>query len=466
MHPHAVAGTMESIRTPSPPADARVPHETPRGADGDIEGLEPALSDVLTPSKEDAQPKQPTPGRRLAPVKFTYGSGNLPQPAPKGFRVVGGGRAMKSPPPSPALKEQTSNASEKFDGVLARGEGEDDPFRLSARDLDLREIIGTGAFGRVHTAKWRNTPVAVKVLFHDCSRDDVGMFHKEIKLMARLHHPNIAQFLGYAKLGPDELVLVLELFENGSLEQYVPKERPGVRTTLDFCRDMARAVEYLHNMRGPAIVVHRDLKPPNFLVCKCLRIKLGDFGIARNLSSPRGLDLSSSGDGVPRVSSSSKLSSPGGKTHFPASAKEARAAAGDLDSSRGPLDITGSEYDLTTECGTARFMAPEVASPAPDVARKRYREQADIFSLGLVFYYVWERKLPSVKGALNVDEHRAAINSGARPAFSRTPKAIRALIEKMWAFNPTDRASAAMVSTFLEACTVKPSLTGLGVKAP
>ena len=37
MHPHAVAGTMESIRTPSPPADARVPRETPRGADGDIE---------------------------------------------------------------------------------------------------------------------------------------------------------------------------------------------------------------------------------------------------------------------------------------------------------------------------------------------------------------------------------------------------------------------------------------------
>ena len=456
MHPHAVAGTMESIRTPSPPADARVPHETPRGADGDIEGLEPALSDVLTPSKEDAPPKRPTPGRRLAPVKFSYGSSNLPQPAPK--------RAMASPPPSP-LPETPSNKSQDFDGVLARGEGEDDPFRLSARDLDLREIIGTGAFGRVHTAKWRNTPVAVKVLFHDCSRDDVDMFHKEIRLMARLHHPNIAQFLGYAKLGPDELVLVLELFENGSLEQYVPKERPGVRTTLEFCRDMARAVEYLHG-REPHITVHRDLKPPNFLVCKCLRIKLGDFGIARNLNSPRGHGLDLSRDGIPRVSSSSKLSSPGGKTHFPASAKEARAAAGDLDSSRGPLDITGSEYELTTECGTARFMAPEVASPAPDVARRKYREQADIFSLGLVFYYVWERKLPSVKGALNVDEHRAAINSGARPAFSRTPKAIRALIERMWAFNPTDRASAAMVSTFLEACTVKPSLTGLGVKAP
>ena len=372
---------MEEIRTPSPPTQPKAPEQTPRGADGDIDGLEPALSDVLTPSKEDTPP-----GTLRKPIKFTYGSSNslsslpLPQAAPIDFRAAGSSRAVASPPASPAaLQEHHSNASEKFDGVSF----EEDPFRLSARDLDLREVIGTGAFGRVHTAKWRNTPVAVKVLFHDCSQDDVNMFHKEIQLMARLHHPNIAQFLGYAKLGPDELVLVLELFENGSLEQYVPKERPGVRTTLEFCRDMARAVEYLHG-REPHITVHRDLKPPNFLVCKCLRIKLGDFGIARNLNSPRAR-LDASGGGLPRVSSSSKLSSRAGdldssRGHFPLSAKEARAAAGDLDSSRGPLDITGSEYELTTECGTARFMAPEVASPAPDVGRRRYNHYADVFS--------------------------------------------------------------------------------------
>ena len=373
---------MEEIRTPSPPTQPKAPEQTPRGADGDIDGLEPALSDVLTPSKQDGTP----PGTLRKPIKFTYGSSNslsslpLAEAAPIDFRAAGSSRAVASPPASPAaLQEHHSNASEKFDGVSF----EEDPFRLSARDLDLREVIGTGAFGRVHTAKWRNTPVAVKVLFHDCSQDDVNMFHKEIQLMARLHHPNIAQFLGYAKLGPDELVLVLELFENGSLEQYVPKERPGVRTTLDFCRDMARAVEYLHG-REPHITVHRDLKPPNFLVCKCLRIKLGDFGIARNLNSPRAR-LDASGGGIPRVSSSSKLSSRAGdldssRGHFPLSAKEARAAAGDLDSSRGPLDITGSEYELTAECGTARFMAPEVASPAPDVGRRRYNHYADVFS--------------------------------------------------------------------------------------
>ena len=172
---------MREIRTPSPPTEPKVPEQTPRGADGDIDGLEPALSDVLTPSKQDGTP----PGTLRKPIKFTYGSSNslsslpLPQAAPIDFRASGSSRAVASPPASPApreLREHPSNASEEFAGVLARGEGEEDPFRLSARDLDLREVIGTGAFGRVHTAKWRNTPVAVKVLFHDCSRDDVGMY--------------------------------------------------------------------------------------------------------------------------------------------------------------------------------------------------------------------------------------------------------------------------------------------------
>ena len=160
---------MEEIRTPSPPTEPKVPEQTPRGADGDIDGLEPALSDVLTPSKQDGTP----PGTLRKPIKFTYGSSNslsssvpLTQAAPIDFRASGSSRAVASPPASPAaLREQTSNASEKFDGVSF----EEDPFRLSARDLDLREVIGTGAFGRVHTAKWRNTPVAVKVLFHDLS---------------------------------------------------------------------------------------------------------------------------------------------------------------------------------------------------------------------------------------------------------------------------------------------------------
>ena len=46
--------------------------------------------------------------------------------------------------------------------------------------------------------------------------------------------------------------------------------------------------------------------------------------------------------------------------------------------------------DLTSNCGTVRFMAPEVA--AVDGARTQaYDSKADIFSLAMVYYFVWER---------------------------------------------------------------------------
>ena len=45
-------------------------------------------------------------------------------------------------------------------------------------------------------------------------------------------------------------------------------------------RDVLRGVEYLHGIK----VVHRDIKPANILVFKEMKLKLGDFGLAREFS--------------------------------------------------------------------------------------------------------------------------------------------------------------------------------------
>lgn len=318
-----------------------------------------------------------------------------------------------------------------------------DAFRIDADTLEVGQIIGTGAFGTVRRARWQSTPVAVKVLFHDSTVDDWDMFKKEIRLMSQLHHPNIAQFLGWAHV--PGLALVVELFERGSLEAYVPRDRPGLKASLSFCVDMARAVEYLHGRR-PKIVVHRDIKPPNFLVSKCLRIKLGDFGIARNIGVKKAPSPDASVRELP-------------EGNFDGSTRRGPSRADSFGTQDGGTE-DDTDNELTTECGTARFMAPEVASPSQGASgkRARYGHAVDVFSLSLVFYFVWERKLPAIAGVTNVEEHRNAIEAGGRPQFSRTPRVIRDLIRDMWSLFPEDRVSASEVCERLERCSVKSNL--------
>merc|ERR1719473_1877211 len=194
---------------------------------------------------------------------------------------------------------------------------------------------------------------------------------------ATLHHPNIVQFLGYART--PALTLVIELFPEGSLERFVPREKPGQKTSLRFCIDMALAIEYLHS-RQPSIVIHRDIKPANFLLTASLRVKLGDFGIARTRK----------GKGVDRTRSCESLA-----TMLDSSMHGVSSLGSMEDHAQADAELRVSGDDLTSNCGTVRFMAPEVA--AVDGARTQaYDSKADIFSLAMVYYFVWERALPGI----------------------------------------------------------------------
>ena len=101
-------------------------------------------------------------------------------------------------------------------------------------------------------------------------------------------------------------------------------------------------------------------------------------------------------------------------------------------------------------------MAPEVASPGPSVP---YTSSADVFSLALVFYFIYERKQPSL-GATNPAGHLAALRGGNRPPFHRTPRVMRDLIGRMWALDERDRPTAMEVSTHLDKMRCKPIALG------
>ena len=147
------------------------------------------------------------------------------------------------------------------------------------------ELLGQGAFGRVFSAL---TPkgqfFAVKQLKlkeEGISKGELETFHKEIRLMQGLKHPNIVAYLG-ADLRDDEFNIFLEYVPNGSLQSLVKKVGPLSESVLKvYTKQILLGCEYLHANN----IIHRDIKGGNILVDNSGQIKLADFGASKKLDS-------------------------------------------------------------------------------------------------------------------------------------------------------------------------------------
>mmetsp|Transcript_7105 Transcript_7105/g.25388 ORF Transcript_7105/g.25388 Transcript_7105/m.25388 type:complete len:262 (-) Transcript_7105:110-895(-) len=248
--------------------------------------------------------------------------------------------------------------------------------------------------------------------------------------------------------------MVLDLL-GPSLEELFTKcgRRFTLKTTLKLADQLLERCDALHSRH----LIHRDIKPANFMLTPARRVKLCDFGVAREPRYAKKKANPSLDDDV----ASLRLDDEDSEGRRRASS---RASQGDDDSSvhstrsnasahsprfKSSDNDFASEGDLTSNCGTARFMAPEVSST--DSRTVKYSSKADIFSLALVYYFVWERALPALPDHTTAVDYKRALASGVRPAFQKTPKHIRALIEMMWAGKPLDRPTAHAILEYQKA---------------
>src|ERR1044071_3762910 len=132
---------------------------------------------------------------------------------------------------------------------------------LSPRFAVEREL-GRGGMGCVLLAHDRtlDRPVAIKVLTPEFSRVlGADRFSREIRLTARLVHPNIVPLFDSGQAG-ESLYYVMPLIEGDTLRTRL--EREGPRPCAEVIRilsDLSEALAYAHG-HG---IVHRDLKPDN-----------------------------------------------------------------------------------------------------------------------------------------------------------------------------------------------------------
>ena len=103
-------------------------------------------------------------------------------------------------------------------------------------------------------------------------------FMREIKVQARLSHPNIAALHNALRLG-DQLVMVMELVEGQTLHSILRQGPMEPIAAINITLQILSALEYAHSQN----VVHRDIKPANIMLTTGGTVKLMDFGIARSL---------------------------------------------------------------------------------------------------------------------------------------------------------------------------------------
>ena len=151
-------------------------------------------------------------------------------------------------------------------------------------DYQILGVLGAGGMGKVY--KVRNVlsdrVEAMKILLPDLSeqKDLVDRFLIEIKVLAALHHPNIAE-LRTALTIDNQLVMIMEFVDGTSLAKRLEQGTIPERDAVVSIDQVLGALGYAHKQN----VIHRDIKPANMMVTHAGMVKLMDFGIARSGAS-------------------------------------------------------------------------------------------------------------------------------------------------------------------------------------
>jgi eukaryotic-like serine/threonine-protein kinase len=247
--------------------------------------------------------------------------------------------------------------------------------------FQLDRQIGVGGMGVVYSAIYpqNGKTVAVKLLAPGLVSDRkvLKRFEREMEILKRLNHPNIVKYYGGGTDG-DQRYYVMEYIDGGSLLDVLKlRDRLTWDKAIQIGRQVASALEHAHN----AGIIHRDLKPANLFLTKKGRLKLGDFGIARDTEAT------------------------------------ALTAAGKT-------------------VGTYAYMAPEQIQAGPAISRK-----TDLYALGCLLYevIVGETPFQSENPMDMLMQHLKDDPYNIRDKVPECPLALDTLVDELLAKDPDDR---------------------------
>ncbi len=143
--------------------------------------------------------------------------------------------------------------------------------------------IASGGFGSVYKAKRDDGMVcALKILHADkINQEVVERFHREVRVMQKLDHPNVVKFYELGVHDDGRPFLTMELLEGESLRDRLRSGRITPQEALNYLEPLCGALDTAHQQN----IIHRDLKTSNVFLARLPaggeRLVLLDFGVAK-----------------------------------------------------------------------------------------------------------------------------------------------------------------------------------------
>tara|TARA_B100000085_G_scaffold275962_1_gene294490 strand:- start:7110 stop:8099 length:990 start_codon:yes stop_codon:yes gene_type:complete len=195
--------------------------------------------------------------------------------------------------------------------------------------------FASGSFSNIYNCNWRGSKIAIKKPKTSKIYNFLD-FLKEINVWSSLRHPNLVQFMGISFNNDyNDISILMEKIDGVNLHEYLKKSTMSLSFSKKshIASQLINVINFLHNCKPP--IIYRDLKPENVLITKECMVKLTDFGLSKYYT----------------------------------------------------IDTSGN-YVMTGGTGTLRYMAPEV------YLNKPYTLKVDIYSLGLILYYLFSDEKP------------------------------------------------------------------------
>ena len=177
----------------------------------------------------------------------------------------------------------------RWSGVLGAAEEVQPDDAHTGRNIGpwrIVSVIGRGGMGAVYAVARDDGAYAQKAALKliRSGADSPATrerFLRERQTLARLQHPHIAILLDGGFSAEGDPYFVMEYVDGVAIDQWCDQRKLGLGARVELFLQVLDAVRYAHRN----LVVHRDLKPSNLLVDGEGRVKLLDFGIAKQLEA-------------------------------------------------------------------------------------------------------------------------------------------------------------------------------------